>query len=269
MGSIKRSRGGGRSARTCGGSLLLLVCCSAAVGGCGAADRERPPAASTVARPSIPPAEQCAAPALAGASRPLEPGPRPGTYVYRVRGVETTVGQGREQRRLPGAMEVVVTPTRETETVSCFTVQQRFKASLVETATFATSATALYLRRVLLQTPTGAVAIEPAPPLLAVSARSRRWSGTFRGRTRGRYEGRVVERRTILVAGRRVKAARVVLDVTFRGEVTGWQRSDRWFEVRRNLLLRERVVERRRIGLDVLGLSYRAALDALAPRTRP
>jgi hypothetical protein len=261
---LKRSRQA-ESVRTL---LVTLTCCCAAAGGCGAADpAERPPADAPIALPQTPGRAQCSSPTLADVSPPLERGLRPGTYLYRLRGVESIVGQRRQQRRLPRMMEVVVTSSRQTETVSCFNLQRRFRASLAETATFATAATALYVRRVLLQTPSSAVTIEPEPPLLVVSARTRRWSGTFRGRTRGHYEGRVVERRTIVVAGKRVKAVRVALDVSFSGEVTGSQHSERWFSLRRGLLLRERVVEWRRIGLDELRIRYRAVLDVLEPRS--
>lgn len=231
----------------------------------GAEERSAAPEGIRLAAPTRPATADCAARQLATAATPEGLAPAPGSYRYRTEGTRTLSGERSRVRRLPSRTTIAVTGERRIGNLRCFRVQRRYARALGDTATFVIRGSDIYLTGLLLQVGGDLSEIAPDRPVLFLSGDELEWSGRFEGTTRGRYAASVIGRRTMKVGTRRVRAVGVEIRLSFAGEVRGTARLEQWISPDRNLVIAEKVEQRRSYGLDRLRLDYSSRLASLRP----
>jgi len=253
--------------------VLTAMCILSAMvlAGCGASDSGDSNASIT--EPVKPSAEDCgfvAAPPSAQSekrrSSGREPVPGAGIYRYSTTGSQVVPGAGLRGKNLPSYSELVVTPAREVQEVTCFRVQRRFASDIANTSTYVVRGENVYLVSLLIQVLGESQEVRPIPPVLFASNSGSSWSGQFGGSTYGSYAFSALGNRTYRVGAKRVRAVGVSSSVSYQGEVRGTQAATAWISLDDNVVVAERVKSRQDFGVSALQLRSRSHLISLQPR---
>lgn len=230
---------------------LLAVAALAASSGC--ADRGRPaseePALSKP--PATPTAAECGADVLRTRVAADRLVPRPGTYVYAVKGHGQVSGGATgsgEGRTLPRVVHGQISRARAVGNLRCYTTFRPYHPQLIDSAVFAVRGADVHLTRLESVSGGRAVAIEPRPPIKFVDGDDLSWSGSFTGATRGTYSGRTLGVQTMKALGRTELAAGVEIRIETEGEVRGSTLTRAWIGTRSNVVLREHTRMDRSVG---------------------
>lgn len=250
---------GGRIRQAC----LLGAASMIAVAGCGEKEEPAPAAGGiSVQDPQGPDARTCAAGALKTGVKASEAPPPAGDFKYRVKGTRQVLGPDGFSKPLPAISTYIVTNAEPFGNIECFVVQRRFTSAMADTGVFAIRGSDVYLTDLESQNGGELISVTPSPPVLSVSGSDTEWSGEFSGATSASYRGEIVGRRWILVGGDKERAVGIRSEIAFAGDLTGTERSVRWFSLKDNLILAETVRQQRTFGLDKVRLEYSARLKS-------
>jgi hypothetical protein len=187
-----------------------------------------------------------------------------GVYRYAVTGTETVPGSGGKQK-LPPVSESTVSPSVQKSGISCFGVENRYSPRTANARVYLIRGDDVYVVAAGFNTQNFVATVLPRPAILAVAASGTRWSGSFTGRTSGTYRVEILERGSINVGGRSLKAVRLSSKAIFHGDVEGSQTADTWLAENRSLVLREKSTVHLRFGGDTEALRYNAELRSPTP----
>lgn len=250
-------------------AAVLSVCAAAVVAvGCGGGNGESgetAPQKITLKAPDKPTDADCGLTGE-GSAKDAERPPTPGAYSYALDGERALIGEKRRVTKLPDEMTTIVTDALSAGVQNCFRMQRRFEEDLGETGVFVTNGGDLLLRSGRFQAGGDITDLLPDPPITLVSGSEMEWSGSFTGVTTGRYEAEVVERKVLRVGGERVRVVGIKSNVTYAGEIEGFERATRWLAIDETIVVAEEVVQERAYGLDRMRLSYKSRLKSLDAR---
>lgn len=233
-------------------------------GGCGSDDEGAPGGAradAALPAAATPAPSACAAEALRTSARPDDLVPPAGDLAYATVGTRRSLGQGGGgSTPLPRRTAATISAARKVGRLRCFVVQRRYTPQLADNLTTVVRGGDVYLTRLQITAGGQVVEITPDPPIKTLDGDDLEWEGSFDGPTRGRYAGAVVGRRAVRVGDRAARAVGVELRIAFTGELRGSSRSTTWFSLDHNVVVDEKVTQKRALGIDRLRLDYRAKL---------
>jgi hypothetical protein len=267
---------GGRSPLAFALAVLL-----ATLAGCGSAPVDT--ARKDVALPRTPSARDCGIGASAGPADANHPAddpsgadgapkkqspPPPGVYRYRTRGESGVPSEALRAKDLPGVTELIVTKARRLDGLTCFRMQKRYAPRLANTETYVIRGSELFLVGLRIEALGRSQEVRPEPAVLFASSSGSQWSGQFTGRTKGSYSVTGLGGRRYRVGSRELKVTGLESSVSYRGVVSGVQKTTIWFSPARRLIVSEELKMRERLGVSEVRLDLRRHLLSLAPGSR-
>jgi hypothetical protein len=226
-------------------------------GGGGGGDDQLGGEAARLTPPEKPTPEDCGGEAVAS-DKKADEGlvPKPGTYVYDVKGTRGESGAGADTA-LPKTAELRVTPSTKMGNVVCFRAQTVYTPKEADTVTFVVRGGDIYITKldffVAGQTPE----IVPQPAIKAVDGSgAEQWQGTWSGPTTGSYKAVLQERQEFSFEGKTENVPGVQLDFEFKGELNGKSSQLTYASLEGGTLYQQKVEQERGFGGTSVTLKY-------------
>jgi hypothetical protein len=263
--------------------ILVALCALSGCGGDGGGLRDRFGLPGRLSEPTTPRASECSVPrnatARKGPSSDLVP--RPGVYIYNTRGRRTGVGDAGVSR-FDRHTKLIVTRARRLGELRCLRLQQRYSATLGDTATVVVRGGSVLTGKLVYQAPDERTVVRMDTPLEALSMGDLEAAGSFTARIDtvrpslsykgpgvGRYASQIIGRRVMSVGARRVRTVGVQSQISFAGaDLRATEQAVRWVTPDYALVVREAVDQTRQAGADRVRLVYTSRLRSLAPVRR-
>jgi hypothetical protein len=245
-------------------SVILMAVGAMALGGCGGDDKDAGGGgddqlgggSATLKPPTTPKPEDCGGGTLKSDRKADPLAPKPGTYVYDVKGTRSESGSG-AATALPKTSELRVTPSIRVGNLVCFRSQTVYSPKEADTTTFVVSGFDVYVTKIEAFVGGQTANLQPSPPIKAVDGSgAEEWTGQFEGPTSGGYRGETLGRRPFTFEGRSDRAAGVKLSFNFEGELSGKSTQETYVSLDGGTLYQQNVTQERNFGGSSVTLKY-------------